>query len=82
MLGVFEDREGWRARLGASMVTPVKGTVILKWATPEPARNYREMLAWLPMRAYDEYSGRDAWVWMRTVRVFSDGRVTFSSFWI
>lgn len=52
-----------------------------KWIDPKPHYGYRDTFAWRPVRAYDEYSGRMAWVWLQGIRVFDDGRVTFSSFW-
>ena len=52
-----------------------------KFIGPRPDHGFKDTFAWLPTRAFDEYSGRMAWVWLESIRRFNDGRVTFSSFW-
>ncbi len=52
------------------------------FTTPDEDRGYEEFVAWFPVKAIDEYSGREAWIWLRCYREFPDGRRTFSSFWI
>jgi hypothetical protein len=53
-----------------------------RWITLPEARSFRDTFAWRPVRAVDEYTKREAWVWLTSIRVHDDGRVTFSSFWI
>jgi hypothetical protein len=52
------------------------------WTTPKEHNGFVDRIAWWPVHAKDEYSGRFAWVWLRGIRQFDDGRITFSSFWI
>jgi hypothetical protein len=51
------------------------------WITEKKGTGFRDKIAWWPVRAFDNYSLRWAWVWLREVRVSDDGKVTFSSFW-
>lgn len=37
---------------------------------------------WWPVRAFDDYAQRPCWAWLRFARVFKDGRVLVSSFWV
>ena len=51
------------------------------WIDGPPKRTFTDRIAWIPVRARDEYSGRLAWIWLREARFHDSGEVTFSSFW-
>lgn len=51
------------------------------WIKPDRKREFRDTYAWVPVKALDTWTHREAWVWLTSIRVFHDGRVTFSSFW-
>lgn len=42
----------------------------------EVESRFRDKFAWLPMRATEEVSGMQCWVWLEFVRIHRDGRVT------
>lgn len=54
--------------------------MILKWLTKPTPLFYRDHFAWLPVRAFDEYTSGTAIVWLRRIRTHDNGKVTFSSF--
>ena len=59
----------------------VEGTTMTFWIDGPPKRTFTDRIAWIPVRARDEYSGRLAWIWLREARFHDSGEVTFSSFW-
>lgn len=50
------------------------------WIEPRPECEFDDAFAWLPMVAFDIYTEREAVVWLRFVRRWRGGRVTFNSF--
>lgn len=54
--------------------------MIIKWINKPHSAPFIETLAWIPVKAEDDYTGYCAWVWLRWIRIHRDGKIAFSSF--